>query len=489
MATAIYARVSTETQAEQGFSIAAQLEACRQKAGNTPVIEYIDRGVSGSYLERPGLTKLREDLKAGIIDRVIIYDPDRLARGLHLQLLLTDEIDNHAELVFVNHDYQKTAEGLLFFQLRGAIAEFERAKIKERTRQGLLQKMKSGKIPRDPGIYGYDYDPEACQLTINSREAAIVKTMFELFVSPGKPEGVNGIATWLTENKIPTKRGGKWHRKVVHGMLRNETYIGKYTMNKKDWSDLRKPGVKVNPKKKPESEHITVEVPAIISEDLFLEAQKKLEHARRLWAGLPRSKYLLGGLCRCASCGNTMPGKVVKSGRKNIRRIRKYDCRKYGPAVKNPGCGNVVNAEEVENAVWSALIDFAKNPEKLEQYQPQQAGKNMLKMQLDNTTQELEKLNKGKERLISLLMEEDIPVVDIKRKLKETQETIEELEAKKRELEKQLSTTPNPTANFKKAASLFLRSDLDFDTRREAIRTVVKEILIYPDGNVEIVML
>ncbi|WP_010093949.1 recombinase family protein, partial [Ornithinibacillus scapharcae] len=79
---AIYVRVSTEEQSKKGYSLRNQIEECKKKANTNQTLEYIDDGYSGEFLERPGLTKLRQDVKEGHISKVICYDPDRLSRKL-----------------------------------------------------------------------------------------------------------------------------------------------------------------------------------------------------------------------------------------------------------------------------------------------------------------------------------------------------------------------------------------------------------------------
>ncbi|KGT72800.1 DNA recombinase, partial [Bradyrhizobium japonicum] len=87
----IYARVSTEEQAKSGFSLQDQVRECRKKAGTDQIIEYVDEGVSGEFLDRPALSQLRYDVRNGLIDKIVCFDPDRLSRKLMNQLLITDE--------------------------------------------------------------------------------------------------------------------------------------------------------------------------------------------------------------------------------------------------------------------------------------------------------------------------------------------------------------------------------------------------------------
>lgn len=239
---AIYARVSTEEQAKKGFSLEDQIKECRKKAKTDEVMEYIDRGVSGEILDRHVLTKLRNDVKDALITKVICLDPDRLSRKLINQLIITDEIEKRGvKLVFVNGEYTKTPEGNLFYSMRGAIAEFEKAKINERMSRGRKEKARQGKVMRNFQIYGYDYDKQQGKIIINE-EAKIVRLIFELFTQPNSMvEGINGIAKYLTSKGIPTKRGAKVrHRQVVRQLLMNRVYMGEFYQNRWNTRNARK---------------------------------------------------------------------------------------------------------------------------------------------------------------------------------------------------------------------------------------------------------
>lgn len=137
MVSIVYTRVSTEEQAREGYSLASQLEACRTKAtalGATEIVECVDEGASGEILTRPQLTRAREIMRQGGINAFVCLDPDRLARKLAHQLLITEEIERcGVRLEYVNFDRANNPEGNLLYAIRGAIAEYEKEKIKERT--------------------------------------------------------------------------------------------------------------------------------------------------------------------------------------------------------------------------------------------------------------------------------------------------------------------------------------------------------------------
>jgi len=269
---AIYARVSTEEQAKHGFSIPAQIRECQNLIGHRQALVFSDQGVSGETLIRPALEELRQRIEVGEISAVYCLDPDRLSRKLLHQLLLTEEWERKGiALHFVLGDYKKTPEGNLFYALRGAISEFEKAKITERMCRGRREKARQGRVLRDFQIYGYDFDSQHEQLIINGREAQTVQRIFHS-IATAKPgmESISAIARTLTREGVPTKRGAKiWHRQVVRQILSNRTYLGEFYQNKWDASGAR---VRLRPR----AEWILIPCPRIIDPQLFGEVQEVL---------------------------------------------------------------------------------------------------------------------------------------------------------------------------------------------------------------------
>src|ERR671925_807292 len=177
---AIYARVSTEDHGK-GFSIPTQIEAGQKLAeregymvSETSVL--VDEGISGTTMDRPGLRKLRDLVNSKAISAVIVYDPDRLSRNLGHQLLLAEEFERASvKLLIVSHPLEQGPEGWLFFQMRGALAEYERAKILERTQRGRIGRAKAGYVLGGGVPYGYRYvaGPHQGTWTIDEEEAAV----------------------------------------------------------------------------------------------------------------------------------------------------------------------------------------------------------------------------------------------------------------------------------------------------------------------------
>src|SRR5215471_13420826 len=185
----MYARVSSEQQAQQQ-TIASQVEALRQRVqqdGWTLPDElcFLDEGASGSTLLRPALERLRDQAAAGAIDRLYVHSPDRLARKYAYQVLLLDEFKRQGvEVIFLNRHIGHSPEEDLLLQVQGMVAEYERAKILERSRRGKLHAARRGSANVLAGApYGYRYvsrresGGEASYQVVED-EAAVIRQVF-----------------------------------------------------------------------------------------------------------------------------------------------------------------------------------------------------------------------------------------------------------------------------------------------------------------------
>jgi len=487
----IYARVSTEEQARSGFSLQDQLRACREKAATDEVIEYVDEGISGEFLDRQALSMLRQDVREGRIKRIICLDPDRLSRKLMHQLLLTDEWDGKGvELQFVNGDYSKTPEGQLFYSMRGAIAEFEKAKINERMSRGRREKARQGRVLRDFQIYGYDYDKQSESLVINPEEAVIVRKIFQLFTTPhSNIQGMNGIANWLTEQGIPTKRGArKWHRQVIRQILTNRTYLGMFYQNR--WNTE---GMLANRhdstqekramRERPSEEWIGIPCPAIISDKMFQQAQLRLEETRRRFAGKSVQVYLLSGLVRCGECGETMMGKQVHNWGK---RVYEYAERNRSAPSSHIACGNKIRCETLDTQVWDAVSQWLLDESALAQTCLHEPSHEPAPHHLAALKRERRKAAAAKQRLLKLYatgsgMAEAELWEAMEQWAKKEERLIVQIAEEERRREEQQDELEQK-GQLQEAVVHYLQTapeQLAIEDRRELIRHVVREIRVY----------
>jgi site-specific DNA recombinase len=149
-----------------------------------PGLCFLDDGYSGSTLVRPALDRLRDLAAAGGIDRLYVHSPDRLARKYAYQVLLVEELRRGgAEVVFLNQAPGRTPEDELLLQVQGVVAEYERAKILERTRRGRRHAALCGNVSVLCGApYGYRYVPKAAgvpaRYDVLLEEARVVRDIF-----------------------------------------------------------------------------------------------------------------------------------------------------------------------------------------------------------------------------------------------------------------------------------------------------------------------
>lgn len=332
----LYVRVSTEEQVRHGHSLGAQEEDCRRRAlalgyADDRILLIREEGVSGEVVDRPGLNRLRDLIAAGGVGHVVMYDPDRFARNLSLQLIVTDEIVRAgAALEFVNFEWRDTPEGRLFYSLRGAIAEYEKAKIKERTRRGRERMVKEGKLPTDPRLYGYRWNPGAGRFEPHPEEFPVLMWIKEMALAGGN---AHAICRSLAAAGVPAPRGVRWHPSTVWKLLHNPDYTGAYQTGKRG-------GVR---------------------RTFPLEAAWDEVTHRRLAAvgrsSRPASGALLSGLLYCGVCGGT-----VHMGIRTAAGYRYYACNRkarvaYGPGgERQTGCSaRYWPAQLLEEAVWGAV--------------------------------------------------------------------------------------------------------------------------------------
>ena len=162
---AFYARVSTSQQEEQG-TIASQVTALKARITQDgchldPAHQFCDDGVSGSFLARPSLDRLRDLASEFGFEVLYMLSPDRLARRYAHQCVVLDELARWGiEIIFLNQPVTgDTPEDRLMVNVLGVLAEYERELIRDRLRRGKLFKARQGQVFANAAAYGYRYIP------------------------------------------------------------------------------------------------------------------------------------------------------------------------------------------------------------------------------------------------------------------------------------------------------------------------------------------
>jgi site-specific DNA recombinase len=389
---AIYARVSSDQQTADN-TIASQLAALETRLTQeglrvAPEHRFVDEGYSGATLVRPALERLRDAAAAGLLDRVYVHSPDRLARHYAYQVLLIDEFRRAGvEVTFLNRAIGLSPEDDLLLQVQGMVAEYERAKILERSRRGKRHAAREGAVSVLSGApYGYRYIGKRdgggyARYQIDEEEARVVRLIFG-WVGHDRVS-IGEVCRRLQQQGYPTRTGKRsWDRTTVWGILKNPAYAGTAAFGKTRVGPLPvrlRPvrGSREQPRRAygtydvPPAEWLRVPVPALIDGGLFEAAREQLEeNRRRNRQGARGQRYLLQGLLVCRQCGYAYYGKAIslRAAKGKPRAYAYYRCcgsdahRFGGQRV----CSNAqVRTDRLDQAVWCEVEQLLRDPARI----------------------------------------------------------------------------------------------------------------------------
>ena len=507
---AIYARVSSEQQSE-AKTIESQLSELRAHVKALGLLlpsehEFIDNGYSGSTLIRPALEQLRDVVAAGGIDQVYVHCPDRLARNYAHQVLLLEEfLRAGVEVNFLNREVGQTPEDQLLLQVQGMIAEYERAKILERSRRGKRHAAQRGDVSVLSGApYGYRYvnkhdgDGQA-RFDVMLEEARVVRQVFS-WVGHDRCS-IGEVCRRLNTAREKTRTGKTiWDRATVWDMLKNPAYKGAAAFGKTSVEPLRprlraQRGRPLQPKRAastqdvPREKWMSISVPALVDEGVFEAVQEQLqENQQRARIGQRGARYLLQGLLVCACCGYAYYGKPISpSARKgNPRSYAYYRC--IGSDAYRFGgvrvCWNKqLRTDLVDEAVWNEVCKLLEDPSRLEQEYRQRLLAKEHSTELTGLEASLGRLRQGIARLIDSYAEGMIDKAEFEPRITRLRERIQQLEEQVRHIqdeagmEHELRLILGRLETFASKVKDGL-TEADWLTRREIIRTLVKRVEI-----------
>jgi DNA invertase Pin-like site-specific DNA recombinase len=364
---AIYARFSTDLQADR--SIDDQVDVCRtyaERNGMTVVSIFSDRALSGSSVyQRHGMQDLLTAARDRRFDVMIAETMSRVGR---------DEEDRAAirkRLTFAGISIMTPVDGVVTRLTDGIKAVIDSQYIEDlkvMIRRGLSGVVRDG---RSAGGRAYGYRPvpgKPGELAIVEEEAEIVRRIFSDFVAGRTPRD---IAVALNRNGIRPPRGARWNASAIggsasraSGILRNSIYAGRIVWNKVRMVRDPDTGRRVS-RVNPRDEWQSVEVPgiAIISDDLFAAAERRLKERGRMRPEYQRRpKHLLSGLLCCGVCGAGMSvNGVDRSGRIRIRCTAKAESGTCPDA-------RTFYLDTVERAVLDGLKSELTTPDMIAEY-------------------------------------------------------------------------------------------------------------------------
>ena len=506
---ALYARVSSDQQAESGTirsQISALLERIASDGNGSPEreLQFIDDGYSGANLIRPALERLRDAAYNGVIDRLYVHSPDRLARKYAYQILLMDELrKSGVDVVFLNREIGKTPEDDLLLQVQGMMAEYERAKILERSRRGKIQGAKRGAINVLSGApYGYRYigkhDGEGdARYEILFEEARFVQQMFEWVGKERLPIGE--VRKRLEAAGAKTKSGKTWwDRSAIWGMLKNPAYKGQAAFGKTKIGEKRsrvrpqrnassKPRQSYSTYDVPADEWISIPVPALVSVELFEAVQEQLGENRTKARERRRgATHLLQGLVCCKYCEHAFYGKPAKN-RHNQHYVY-YRC--IGTDAYRFGgtriCSNrQVRGDLLEDAVWAQVSQLLQEPDRLRSEYERRLKR---KSHEDPALVDAERKNIQNKigRMIDSYADGLITKTEFEPRIKRAKTQLKKIEEQARKFEEQEQNSQQLQLLIVRidefAAKLKGKLDkIDWESKRQIVRSVVRRIEIDQD--------
>src|SRR5215813_5733058 len=368
-AAALYARVSSEEQT-QGYSIQAQLRACREwaaKNGYRIVKEYLDEGLSASKnLER------RESFKAMIAeatskehpyDAVIVHKLDRFSRDSLESLTVRTLFKRHIiRLVSVLEPVvgSDSPEDALVEHILVGMNAFYSQNLSREIQKGLKERARQHHLVFGPP-FGYKKEiieqqqshkrtRTISRAVIDEKAAPIVQRIFDLY---DRGSGYKSIAIKLNEEGFRTNKGHLFRTMFISRTLRNRAYIGILDYNRHQGRGPREPIV------------IPGFYPPIIDEKLFNRIQEKLKKEIDSYQNsfAHRTEYLLSRLVVCDLCGHHYIGTSAKSGEYSY-----YCCQTYLRRGRDACNAALLNKEKLEKSVLDQVQEHILSEENVRKY-------------------------------------------------------------------------------------------------------------------------
>ncbi|EPT35811.1 recombinase family protein [Streptococcus agalactiae] len=387
---AIYVRVSTTNQAEEGYSIDEQKDKlssyCHIKDWSIYNI-YTDGGFSGSNTERPALEQLVKDAKNKKFDTVLVYKLDRLSRSQKDTLYLIEDIflENKIDFVSLLENFDtSTPFGKAMVGILSVFAQLEREQIKERMQLGKLGRAKSGKsMMWAKTSYGYDYHKETGEMTINELEAIVIREIFQSYL------GGRSITKLRDDINQRYPKTPAWSYRIIRQILDNPVYCGYNQYKGKIYKGNHEP---------------------IISEEVYNKTQEELKIRQRTAAEKfnPRpfqAKYMLSGIAQCGYCQAPLTI-IMGMVRKDGTRFIKYECKQRHPRKttgvtvynNNEKChSGAYQKEEVEEYVLKEISKLQNDTSYLDEIfstpETESIDRDSYQKQIDELTKKLSRLN------------------------------------------------------------------------------------------------
>lgn len=359
---ALYIRVSTDAQYEEGYSVEAQQErltAYAKAVGIQRYEYYIDGGFTGSNLNRPEIKRLIEDAKESRITHVIVYKLDRISRSQRDTLYLIEDVflTHNVAFISINESFDtSTPFGRAVIGILSVFAQLERENIFERTRMGMQKRVESGlwmgggRVP-----YGYDYDSQK-GILIPNKDAENVKRIYDLYLQGYSLQKISDIL-------------GLKYERLAQQILTRKSNAGYVVYNGIEYKGRHEP---------------------VISEETYDKAMIMMSErsAKRF---ISTTNHLLTGLVYCGKCGAKM--RYQKWGKSGYKFVCYSQQKSKEYLIRDPNCNNErIWCDEVEEAVIGAIFDLSAQIENGDEISKPVNALEMLQQQYDTVASKIKRL-------------------------------------------------------------------------------------------------
>lgn len=354
---AIYARVSSERQAEEDrVSIEAQLADCEalcKQKGHIVVGQFVDKEKyrvrgrlvqpSGQRKDRPKYQAMLKAVRAGEVDLIVAWKEDRLYRGMYAAIPFAEVLDEckglDVELVRENFDRK-----MLF--IKAALGKIESDNIRERMMMGRRVRLERGEMPGSITPYGYVKVDK--HLEIAESEAVVVRKVFDWYIGGDK---IMQIRRRLNMAGIKARRGDVWSKSSLANMVLYEPYSTGRLVSTLDGAPY------------------VTEVQPIISLDKWRLAQE-IRQKNKWVARNVKQDYLCVGLVYCV-CGwkcHTVTNRGNRAKGYTEPKSGSYGCQRYSvnPESRPPDCAISTGSKKVDTYVWDFVKRICARPEILQ---------------------------------------------------------------------------------------------------------------------------
>jgi len=493
---AAYCRVSTDSD-EQLLSYNSQVihyrDLVNSKSDWQLVDIYADEGISGTQVfKRIEFQRMINDAVEGKIDLIITKSISRFARNtldtLKYVRLLKEK--NVAILFEKENINTMTMNGEMLLVILSSLAQQESESLSANVKMGLKMKMKRGELVGFHGCLGYDYDPISKTLSINEKEANIVKYIFDRYVDG---VGSSVIAKELRSLGYKTKKGNvNWTEGSVRRILKNEKYKGDLLLGKTFTVDpithrrLENMGEE-------EKYYIDEHHEGIISDDQFDEAQRILNKRSLKHNGKGRNdkysrKYAFSSIIKCAYCESTAIRRTWHAKSDHEKFV--WSCMravKYGKS--NCPHSKGVDEKEIELSFIKAFNTLCKSNKNIIEEFLKEMEDTLVNLDVNKEILEIdksiEKCENSLNKLIDMHLEEIIDKSSYESKYKELMDKIGVLKSSRYDLEKSVDENNDIKKRIQSFKLIYDKNEALADFDKNIFDSVVEEVILGNDSDDE----